>query len=62
MTEVKVISILTATLLPPDTARNLLDVHKIDEEAYETFKWNLREGEIPTTRFHNKMKNKRHKA
>ena len=59
--ESEFVSISTATLPPPDVARDLLDAHKIGEEAYQAFKRDPLEGEI-TTEFHDKMTKKRLKT
>ena len=60
--ESEFVSISTGTLAPPDVARDILDAHKIGMAAYEEFKRDRLEDEIPKAQFHDKITKKRLKT
>ena len=53
--ECEFVSISTGTLAPPDVARDILDAHKIGMAAYEEFKRDRLEDEVPKAQFHDKI-------
>ena len=57
--ESEFVSISTGTLAPSDVARDIVDAHTIGMAAYEEFKRDRLEDEIPKALFHDKITKKR---
>ena len=56
---VELVSLSTATVAPPDVANDLIDAHRIGEEAYQAFRQERLEANSATIQFRDKMtKNK----
>ena len=51
----ELVSISTATVAPAEVAIDLLESHKIGEEAYQAFKEKRLNTAVPSTKFHDKM-------
>lgn len=58
----ELVSLSTATVAPPDVAHDLLNAHKMGEEAYQAFKQERLEANPPTAQFHDKMTKKKLKT
>ena len=51
-------SLSTSTVVPPNVANDLLEAHRIGEEAYQSFKQERLEANSPKMQFHDKITTK----
>ena len=58
----ELVSLLTATVAPPDVGNDILDAHKIGEQAYQALKHERLETTPPTTKFCDKITKKKLKT
>ena len=49
------VSLSTSTVVPPNVANDLIETHRIGEEAYQSFKQERLEASSPKMQFHDKM-------